>query len=142
MVGGRILVCCEGFVGAVGSWTSIMSPAEIACQSWSITCAEGPVPNVENAVMSAASSTSSPTPPTKTVRFDFVPSSMWPKGGSGRENVSTFRYYRFTNDGDGPEGDASSRQAEQTIQAEAIPKTSAVSSRPAEAAVHLVVRPD
>jgi hypothetical protein len=108
MVEGRILVCCEGFVGAVGSWTSMMSPAEIACQSWSITCAEGLVPNVEKAVMSAASSTSSPTPPTKTVRFDFVPSSMWPKGGSGRENVSTFRYYRFTNDDDGPEGDASS----------------------------------
>ena len=38
--GGRepdVLVCCEGFVGAVGSWTSIMSPVEIACQSWSKT---------------------------------------------------------------------------------------------------------
>ena len=72
-----------------------MSPAEIACQSWSITRGKGPVPNVENAAMSAASSTSSPTPPTNMVRFVFVPSSMWPKGGSGRENVATFPDYLF-----------------------------------------------
>lgn len=61
----------------VGSWTSMMSPAGIACQSWSIARVEDPVPNVEKAAISAASSTSSPTPPTKTVRFAFEPSSMW-----------------------------------------------------------------
>jgi len=119
-----------------------MSPAEIACQSWSITRAKGPVPNVENAAMSAASSTSSPTPPTNMVRFVFVPSSMWPKGGSGRENVATFPDYLFIDDGDGPENDSSLRQAEQTIQAEVCPQASLVCSGPTEAAVHLAVRPD
>ena len=85
-----VLSCCEGFVGAVGSWTSMMSPAGIACQSCGETRGRQPVPNVEKTVISEASSTSSPTPPTKTVRFVFVPSSMWPEGGSGRENDSTF----------------------------------------------------
>ena len=93
--------------------------------------------------MSAASSTSSPTPPTKMVRFVFVPSSMWPKGGSGRENVSTFPDNLFNDDDDdGPKGNTGSQQAEPTIQAEISPKTPAVRSRPAETAVHLVVRPD
>ena len=68
---------------------------------------------------------------------------MWPEGGSGRENVSTFPDYLFTdNDDDGPESDTDFQQAEQTIQAEVSPKTSVVRSRPAETAVHLVVRPD
>jgi len=123
----------------------MMSPVEIACQPRSITRAEGPVPNVEKAAISAASSTSSPTPPTKTVRFVFVPSSMWREGGSGRENVSTFPDYLFTNDdddNDGTEGDTGSWQAEHTIQAEVSPQTSVVRSRPVETAVHLVVRPD
>jgi len=120
----------------------MMSPVEIACKPRSITRAEGSVPNVEKAAISAASSTSSPTPPTKTVRFVFVPSSMWPEGGSGRENVSTFLDYLFNNGDDGPEGDADSQQAEQTTQAEVSPKTSVVRSRPAETVVHLVVRPD
>ena len=120
-----------------------MSPAVIACQSWSLTRAEGSVPNVEKAAMSAASSTSSPTPPTKTVRFVFVPSSIWSKGGSSRENVSTFPDHLFANnDDDGTEGDISSRQAEQTIQTEVSPQASVVRSRPTEAAVYLVVRPD
>lgn len=92
-----------------------MSPAEIACQSWSITRVEDPVPNVEKVAISVASSTSSPTPPTKTVRFVFVPSSIWQKGGSCRENVSTFPDYLFNDDDDGPEGDTSSRQVEQAI---------------------------
>jgi len=119
-----------------------MSPAEIACQPWSVTRAKGLVPNVEKAAMSAASSTSSPTPPTKTVRFVFVPSSMWPKGGSGRENVFTFTDCLFTGDDDGPEGETSSQQAEQTIQEEVSPQTSVVCSGPAQTVVHLVVRPD
>jgi hypothetical protein len=68
---------------------------------------------------------------------------MWVNGGSGRENVFAFPDYLFTSiDDDGPEGNTSFRQAEQTIQAEVSPKTSVVRSRPAEAAVHLVVRPD
>ena len=54
--------------------------------AWGRSRGELPVPNVEKASISAASSTSSPTPPTKTVRFVFVPSSMWAKGGGGREN--------------------------------------------------------
>ena len=119
-----------------------MSPAQIACQSWSITRAGGLVPNVEKAAISAASSTSSPTPPMKTVRFVFVPSSMWPVGGSGRENVPTFPGYLFTINDDGPEGDANLQQAGQTIQTKVSPKTSTVRFRPTEAAVHLVVRPD
>lgn len=32
-----VLSCCEGFVGAVGSWISMMSPAGIACQPCSRT---------------------------------------------------------------------------------------------------------
>ena len=67
---------------------------------------------------------------------------MWVKGGSGRENVSAFSDYLFTDDDDGPEGNTSSRQTEQTTQAETTPKAPAVCSRPVEAAVHLVVRPD
>ena len=121
----------------------MMSPVEIACQPRSITRAEGSVPNVEKAAISAASSTSSPTPPTKTVRFVFVPSSMWQEGGSSRENVSTFPDYLFTNDDDDePESDTGFWQAEHTIQAEVSPQTSVVRSRPAETAVYLAVRPD
>ena len=57
-------------------------------------------------------------------------------------NASAFPDHLFTNDDDGPEGDAGFQQAEQTIQAEVTPRASAVRSRPTETAVHLVVRPD
>lgn len=69
---------------------------------------------------------------------------MWPKGGSGRENTSAFPGYLSTtnDDHDGPEGDASLQQTEQTIQTEVSPQAFIVHSGPAEAAVHLVVRPD